>query len=72
MNAPFCIYKENELYPKNLHLYLGEHVPKTVTAIGNLDILHNKKVGVCSPVKCPGTVILKTYNLMKKLRSTHD
>lgn len=57
-------------YPKALSRYLGEHAPKTVTAMGNLDILHNRKLGVCSSVKCPGAIILKTYDLMRKIRET--
>ncbi len=57
-------------YPEALSRYLGEHAPKTVTAMGNLDILHNRKLGVCSSVKCPGAIILKTYDLMRKIRET--
>ncbi|MGD9062710.1 MAG: DNA-processing protein DprA [Desulfobacterales bacterium] len=36
--------------------------------IGNLDILDKKLLGLFCSVKCPGNVILKTYDLARKLR----
>jgi len=50
--------------------YLSANAPKDLTTIGNLDILHNKTLAVFSSAKCPGAIILKTYDLMKKLRET--
>jgi len=46
-------------YPKALSQYLGEHAPKNIMAIGNLDILKNKTLAIFSSIKCPGTIIFK-------------
>jgi predicted Rossmann fold nucleotide-binding protein DprA/Smf involved in DNA uptake len=39
-----------------------------ITAIGNIDILQNKALALFSSSKCPGKVILQTYDLMKNIR----
>jgi predicted Rossmann fold nucleotide-binding protein DprA/Smf involved in DNA uptake len=51
----------------SLKKYLTDKTPKAITAIGNLDILSNKTLAVFSSSKCPGSIILKTYDLMKKI-----
>ena len=43
-------------------------VPATVAAIGNLDILQQTKLALFCSIKCPGSVILRTYDCMKALR----
>src|SRR3990172_12879936 len=48
--------------------YLGELTPTTITAIGNLDILRNKTLAVFCSNKCPGSIIIKNYDLMRELR----
>ena len=39
-------------------------------AIGNLDILKKDLLGFFCSVKCPGNVILKTYDLARELQDT--
>ena len=68
--APVKLDKNDYACLASLSRYLGEHAPHTVTAIGNLDILQNKSLAVFSSAKCPGAIILKTYDLMKKLRES--
>ena len=41
-----------------------------VTAKGNLEVLDKPLVGFFSSVRCPGDVILKTYDLARTLRET--
>ncbi len=55
-------------YPAALSRYFSEHPPKEITAIGNTAILQNKTLAVFSSIKCPGSVILKTYDLIHQLR----
>ena len=43
------------------------HYPQIWT-IGNLEILKNKLLGFFCSVKCPGNIILKTYDLVRSLR----
>lgn len=63
------IYKNNSNYPGVLNLYLNNTAPEVIAVIGNLSILKNKRLGVLSSVKCPGAIILKTYDLMRDLRA---
>ncbi|OGL44944.1 MAG: hypothetical protein A2W05_06425 [Candidatus Schekmanbacteria bacterium RBG_16_38_10] len=41
-----------------------------MTAIGNTAILQNKTLALFCSTKCPGNIILKTYDLMKRLRES--
>ena len=68
--SPCQIQQDESNYPSFLITYLSANAPKDITAIGNLDILKNNTLAVFSSVKCPGTIILKTYDLMKKLRES--
>jgi len=62
------IHKDHPTYPPSLTQYLADDAPETITAIGNPDILKNKALAVFSSIKCPGKIILKTYDLMRRLR----
>jgi predicted Rossmann fold nucleotide-binding protein DprA/Smf involved in DNA uptake len=55
-------------YPSELKKYLGEDAPRLITALGNLDILRQTKLALFCSVKCPGSLILKTYDLVQALR----
>jgi predicted Rossmann fold nucleotide-binding protein DprA/Smf involved in DNA uptake len=48
--------------------YLGDRAPVTLTALGNLDILQQKKLALFCSVQCPGPLILQTYDLARALR----
>jgi predicted Rossmann fold nucleotide-binding protein DprA/Smf involved in DNA uptake len=65
---PIHIHRDHPAYPASLTQYLAGDAPETITAIGNTDILQNKTLAVFSSVKCPGKIILETYDLMRKLR----
>lgn len=64
------INQNDPFYPSALKKYLGDSFPVTLTATGNLDILKNKTFAIFSSVKCPGSIIIKTYDLMRKLRES--
>lgn len=50
-------------YPASLrHCVVHEH-PSAITALGNLDLLHNELLGFFCSVRCPGHTILKTFVL---------
>ncbi len=55
-------------YPNGLAAFLGEPLP-TITAVGELDILHRPLLALLCSVRCPGTVILRTYDLARALRA---
>ncbi|MEA2040017.1 MAG: DNA-processing protein DprA [Thermodesulfobacteriota bacterium] len=55
-------------YPLSLKKQLGEDAPKALTAIGNIDILRYNSTGLFCSQKCPGNLILKTYDLAQIFR----
>src|SRR2546425_258524 len=55
-------------YPAPLRKHLDHHAPAQVSVLGNLDILQTKPVALFCSVKCPGNLILQTYDLAQKWR----
>jgi predicted Rossmann fold nucleotide-binding protein DprA/Smf involved in DNA uptake len=55
-------------YPPVLKLFLGDHAPEPIFALGNLDILRQRALALFCSVKCPGNLILQTYDLVHELR----
>ncbi|MBA3611454.1 MAG: DNA-processing protein DprA [Nitrospirales bacterium] len=55
-------------FPSSLVRHLGDKSPKRIAAIGNLDLVNSKAVALICSVKCPGTIILQTYDIARKLR----
>jgi predicted Rossmann fold nucleotide-binding protein DprA/Smf involved in DNA uptake len=68
MNEIVFVTLDNLLYPSALNRYLGDGAAKTIAALGNLDALHSYKLALFCSVKCPGDLILKTYDLARDLR----
>ena len=61
--------KNNPNYPSALKQYLGKDAPDSITAIGNLDILHHNSTAFFCSTKCPGNLIVKTYDIAQILRN---
>lgn len=55
-------------YPSGLLKYLGDKAPKRVAALGNIDLLRCKALALVCSVKCPGTLIVQTYDFAQGLR----
>lgn len=55
-------------YPPSLTKYLGQSRPEAVSAIGNLEILSSRLLALFCSARCPGDLILKTYDLARSLR----
>ncbi len=55
-------------YPVQLLAYLGLHAPISVAALGNLNVLQHKKIALFCSVRCPGNLILQTYDVAQRLR----
>jgi len=64
----FHLKQSSSVFPSFLQKYLGDHAPRVITGLGNLDILNQKKLAFFCSVKCPGHLILKTYDLSQSLR----
>lgn len=55
-------------YLFSLKKYLKESAPQSITALGNPDILGNRAIALFCSAKCPGDLILKTYDLAQIFR----
>lgn len=55
-------------YPVSFRPYLGSRAPKRIFSLGSLEILRQKPLALFCSVKCPGNLILKTYDLARDLR----
>ena len=60
--------KNDANYPSALKQHLGKDAPNAITAIGNLDILRKNPTAFFCSTKCPGDLIVKTYDLAQILR----
>ncbi|MEI6634285.1 MAG: DNA-processing protein DprA [Chlamydiota bacterium] len=68
MTEIVTIRKSDEGYPHALHRYLGDRAPEQLFALGDIAILRQKTLALFCSVKCPGNIILKTYDLVRELR----
>jgi len=55
-------------YPQTLKITDNSARYPQIWAIGNLEILNKKLLGFFCSVKCPGDIILKTYDLARSIR----
>jgi len=55
-------------YPSSLKKHLDKDAPNIITSLGNIDILRHNSVALFCSTKCPGDLILKTYDLAQILR----
>lgn len=60
---------DNADYPSVLRQYRHTKTLPVVSAIGNLDLLQAKPLAFFCSVKCPGNLILQTYDLALALRN---
>ena len=62
------ITRDDTRYPQRLVRYLQEQAPTVLYALGNPDILKEDLLGLFCSIRCPGDVIIKTYDLVRELR----
>jgi predicted Rossmann fold nucleotide-binding protein DprA/Smf involved in DNA uptake len=55
-------------YPKLLQKRLGVVAPAQLYAMGNPDILKRRLLGLICSIKCPGSIILNTFDTIRALR----
>jgi predicted Rossmann fold nucleotide-binding protein DprA/Smf involved in DNA uptake len=61
---------DDAAWPRLLTARLGDAAPKKLTAHGNLDLLALPKTALFCSAKCPGSVILPTYDQAAKWRDS--
>src|SRR5438093_5185565 len=64
-----CLNLDDPRYPAGLKLFLGHDAPQAITARGDLVVLRRKTLALFCSVKCPGHLIVQTYDLAQKLRN---
>lgn len=63
--------RQSPRYPSRLIRHLGDHAPQSVDGIGNPEILGPASLAFFCSVKCPGDLILKTYDLADTVFIAH-
>ena len=66
------VQKTDPNYPTRLLERFGNATPPSFTAIGNLDLLPTNKIGFFCSARCPGNVILPTYDQAARWRDTEQ
>jgi len=62
------INRDHPCYPATAMALLGDDAPECIYAIGSLDILGQPMLALYCSSKCPGSVILQTYDAVCALR----
>lgn len=60
--TPAVLNLDDAKYPSRLRERLGADAPPKLTALGNLDLLKLPKTALFCSARCPGNVILRTYD----------
>lgn len=69
MSNKIATFTENELLSSGrISSAKGKIKPAQCSAVGNTDILYRKKLALFCSVKCPGNIIVQTYDAIKALR----
>jgi predicted Rossmann fold nucleotide-binding protein DprA/Smf involved in DNA uptake len=68
MLMPIRIDQADDSYPCTLNRFLSDQTPECIFSLGDLDILRRKTLALFCSVKCPGDLILQTYDLARELR----
>ena len=63
------LHREEPHYPDALLRYLTD-APATLSGIGNLQLLTRELLALFCSMKCPGSVILQTYDVMQAMRES--
>jgi predicted Rossmann fold nucleotide-binding protein DprA/Smf involved in DNA uptake len=67
-SPPICIRPGDAHWPRLLTERLGTIAPPQLSALGNLDLLALPKTALFCSARCPGKVILTTYDQAAKWR----
>ena len=65
-----CICEGEPSYPGGLKTCLGDQAPPSVTGIGEVGMLGQPKLAFFCSTRCPGSLILRTYDLAQLLRQS--
>ena len=60
----------NPGFPPALNKYLADKAQPVIAALGCVELLRENKTGLFCSVKCPGTAILRAFDLGRELAAT--
>jgi len=64
-----CQIRQNDdQYPARLAQRLGNLAPASISVAGNLEILKYTGIGLISSIQCPGSIIINTFDVIRRLR----
>jgi predicted Rossmann fold nucleotide-binding protein DprA/Smf involved in DNA uptake len=55
-------------YPDMLADRMGANAPPAIYAMGDLGVLRHQRLGLICSVRCPGSIVIKTYDAIRELR----
>lgn len=58
----------DNLYPTILVDRLADAAPQNLYALGDLGILRNRLLGLICSIQCPGSIVIKTFDVIRRLR----
>lgn len=62
------VHATDPAYPARLHAMLGAKAPVQLGIAGNVLLLQTRTLALFCSIRCPGAMILQTYQLMRLLR----
>lgn len=65
---PMAVEQGNGAYPTSVKTFFGNRAPESIFLLGNPELLRKESLGLFCSIKCPGSIILKTYDLARALR----
>lgn len=68
MNKITIINKHKIGYPEKLQTYMSKNAPEKIYTLGNLDILKKNLSAIFCSLKCPGNIILQTFDMAQKFK----
>jgi len=55
-------------YPAQLCKRMGQHAPASIAVAGDANILGRPSIGLICSIQCPGSIIIKTFDMVRALR----
>jgi len=68
MMSTMILSQDSPGYPSKLKEFLGTDAPKSIVALGNLEIMKHQLLALFCSVRCPGNLILQTHDFVQSLR----
>lgn len=59
-------------YPPILADRLADAAPQMLYSLGDLDILRNQLLGLICSIQCPGSIVLRTFDVIRELRDRQE